>query len=237
MTEKSLNPTPAPDPYAAQASPGSMVRVWDAPTRLFHWTLVVLVGFSWYTADRGWLDLHQWSGIAVLTLLLFRIAWGIVGSTTAQFTDFVAGPGAVIGYLVSLAKGQKPLHAGHNPAGGWMVMVLILVLLVQVTLGLFANDDLRFDAPLSMLIAKDWSDRLTQIHGALFNVLLVLIWLHVVAAGFYVFVKGENLVKAMISGHKPHTHVPPDAKLRFTRAWLALLILGLSACVVAVVLN
>lgn len=212
------------------------VRVWDAPTRLFHWAVVSLVAFSWYTADSGLMRLHLWSGSILLTLLLFRIAWGIVGSTTARFSDFVAGPGAVIGYIVMLARGHKPPHAGHNPAGGWMVVVLMTVLLAQVSLGLFANDDIRFHGPLSLLVSKELSDRLTQLHGILFNIILLLVWVHVVAVGFYLFVKGEDLVKAMISGKKHRAHVPPDANLRFTHPWIALLLLAVSAGAVTLIL-
>jgi cytochrome b len=212
------------------------VRVWDLSTRLFHWTVVLLVAFSWYTADNGLMKLHLWSGLLLLTLLVFRIAWGIVGSTTARFTDFVAGPGAVVGYIVMLAKGHKPVHAGHNPAGGWMVLVLMAVLLLQVSLGLFANDDMRFNGPLSMLISSELSDRLTELHTILFNIILLLVWVHLVAVGFYLFVKDENLVTAMISGKKRQAHVPPDAKLRFIQPWIALLLLALSAGVVALIL-
>lgn len=218
-----------------EASDHGTVRVWDFPTRLFHWTLVGLVMTCWYTADQGWMRAHLWSGCSVLTLLLFRITWGIVGSTTSRFSDFITGPGAVIGYLRVLAKGKKPLHAGHNPAGGWMVMVLIVILLAQVTLGLFANDDVRFNAPFSTLIAKELSDRLTEIHGMLFSLMLLLIWVHVVAAGFYTFVKGENLIRVMISGHKHRAQVPSNLKLRFRSGWIALVILVVSGVVVILV--
>lgn len=238
MTETIIKSRPmqSPEFQNDQGLVAPNVRVWDVPTRLFHWAVVSLVGFSWYTADSGSMKLHLWSGSILLTLLLFRVAWGIVGSTTARFTDFVAGPGAVIGYIMMLAKGHKPLHAGHNPAGGWMVVVLMTVLLGQISLGLFANDDIRFNGPLSMLISKELSDRLTDLHGTLFNLILLLVWIHVVAVGFYVFVKGENLVKAMISGNKHRAYVPSDAKLRFTHPWIALLLLALSAGVVAFIL-
>src|SRR5579871_3850903 len=104
------------------------VRVWDAPTRLFHWMVVSLVACSWYSADHGFMTLHLWSGSLLLVLLLFRIAWGIVGSTTARFSDFLRPPAKVIAYFKALAGDKKPLHAGHNPAGGWMVTALITML-------------------------------------------------------------------------------------------------------------
>jgi cytochrome b len=201
------------------------VRVWDAPTRLFHWTIVTLVFVSWLSADQGYMTIHLCSGLALLVLLLFRVGWGLVGSTTARFSDFLHPPRAVIGYLKGLVGGEKRLYAGHNPAGGLMVVAMIAVLLVQAVTGLFANDGLHFSGPLALLISDDASTWITGLHGIIFNVILLLIWCHVVAVGFYLFVKGDNLVKAMITGRKPHTHVPEAARVAFTRSYIALLVL------------
>src|SRR5688572_17441198 len=108
------------------------VRVWDAPIRIFHWAIVCLVGTSWYTADNNLIKVHLWSGATLLTLLIFRIGWGIVGSTTARFSNFITRPRDVFDYLRELgSNAEKPLHAGHNPAGGWMVVVFLSVLLLQ----------------------------------------------------------------------------------------------------------
>src|SRR5436190_627753 len=100
----------------------SPVRIWDLPVRFFHWSLVVLVLFSYITGKIGgtWLEWHMRSGYAILALLLFRIAWGFVGSDTARFTRFVRSPASAIGYLRDLARGVVRPAAGHNPAGGWM---------------------------------------------------------------------------------------------------------------------
>lgn len=197
------------------------VRVWDAPTRIFHWTIVILVFVSWLSADQGFMTVHLCSGLALLALLLFRIGWGLVGSTTARFSDFLHHPRAVIGYL----KGDKRLYAGHNPAGGLMVAAMIVVLLAQALTGLFANDGLHFSGPLALLVSDDISTWFTKVHGLTFNVILLLVWCHVVAVGFYLFVKGDNLVKAFITGKKPHTHVPSEARIAFTRPTIALLVL------------
>ena len=97
------------------------MRVWDLPTRVFHWAVVGLVTVSWVSVNNGFMRLHLASGLGLMTLLLSRLAWGIVGSTTARFTDFVTGPRRVIGYLKSLATGDSPHFVGHNPAGGWML--------------------------------------------------------------------------------------------------------------------
>lgn len=197
------------------------VRVWDAPTRLFHWTVVCLVFLSWLSADQGYMRVHLYCGLTLLALLLFRIGWGLVGSTTARFSDFLHPPRKVVAYL----RGGAGLYAGHNPAGGLMVVALICVLLVQAATGLFANDGLHFSGPLALLISDETSSRLTWLHGWIFDLILLLVWCHVVAVGFYLFVKGDNLVKAFITGRKPHTHVPAGARLQFIRSYVALLVL------------
>jgi cytochrome b len=211
-----------------QSAP-ARVRVWDLPVRIFHWTIVALIATSWIAADRGFMRIHLWSGSALLALLLFRLVWGIVGSTTARFSDFVHSPRATFRYLRALAAGEKPRYAGHNPAGGWMVVVLLACLSAQVGTGLFANDGLEFMGPLALLVTADASDRLTSLHGWLFYVLLLLIWLHVVAAFFYLFVKRENLITPMMTGKKSRPLVPGSGALHFARAWLAGVLFVLSA--------
>jgi cytochrome b len=218
------NPQPHPLP--------AHVRVWDAPTRLFHWMVVSLVGCSWYSADHGFMTLHLWSGSLLLTLLLFRIAWGIVGSTTARFRDFLGPPTKVIGYFKALASDKKPLYAGHNPAGGLMVTALITMLLAQVATGLFSNDGIRFHGPLAFWVSTESSDFLTELHGTLFNVILLLVWLHLVAVFFYMFVKGEDLVKPMLTGYKHRAHLPERLNLQFVHWTVALAVLVAAAGVV-----
>jgi cytochrome b len=205
------------------------VRVWDLPIRLFHWSIVLLMGISWFSADQGYMRLHLVSGLTLLALLLFRIGWGLVGSTTARFRDFLHPPRRVVGYLKGLAGGEKVLHAGHNPAGGLMVIALIAVLLTQVGTGLFANDGVRFHGPLALLVSEDVSTRLTDIHGLISNLILLLIWCHVVAVGFYLLVRGDNLVWPMVTGKKPREHVPVNSNLAFARTYIALILLAVSA--------
>lgn len=122
----------------SQRGHGSLrpVRVWDVPTRLFHWALVGLVGYLWWTGENGPMEYHMLTGYAVLALILWRLMYGLIGSTTARFTDFVKGPSAVIGYLkTAFGKGgnagAKRYVLGHNPAGGWMVVLLLLLVLSQ----------------------------------------------------------------------------------------------------------
>jgi cytochrome b len=205
------------------------IRVWDVPTRLFHWTMASLVGISWYSGSQGLMKLHLWSGLTLLALLLFRIAWGVVGSTTARFSDFVAGPRKVGNYFRVLMTDNKPLYAGHNPAGGLMVMALIAVLLAQAITGLFSNDGIRFNGPLALWVSTDISDRLAEVHGILFNVILLLVWMHLVAVFFYLFVKGENLLKPMLTGYKHRAHLPAKLNLKFAHWAIALVALAAAA--------
>lgn len=202
------------------------VRVWDVPTRLFHWALVGLVGYLWWTGENGPMEYHMLTGYAVLALILWRLMYGLIGSTTARFTDFVKGPSAVIGYLkTAFGKGgnagAKRYVLGHNPAGGWMVVLLLLLVLSQAGTGLFANDDIFSEGPLANLVSKSTSDALTGWHkNILFPALQILVGLHVLAALFYLFVKKENLIRAMVTGRKP---VPPEAAkdLRFASPLVA----------------
>ena len=121
-------------PPSSSAQPSARpVRVWDFPTRAFHWMLAVLVGFSWYSGNRAgsWLEWHFWSGYAVLALLLFRVAWGFVGGAWARFSSFVRGPGAAFHHIQDLFSPRDMRDIGHNPIGGWMVIVILLILFVM----------------------------------------------------------------------------------------------------------
>ena len=149
----------------------------------------------------------------MLALLLFRLAWGLFGSTTARFSNFLHPPRQVLGYLKGLKDGDRLLYAGHNPAGGLMVMAMILVLLGQALTGLFANDGLHFNGPLALLIRPRPPTSMTSLHRLIFNAILVLIWCHVVAVGFYLLVKRDNLVLPMLTGRKPHSHLPQGVNL------------------------
>ena len=142
------------------------ILVWDLPQRLFHWSLVALCALSWWSGEEGgvMLKYHLWSGYAVLTLVLFRIGWGFVGSRHARFGDFLRGPHAILHTLRALPGREALPHAGHNPVGGLMVLALLLVLGVQTGTGLFANDDIMNEGPLYALVSKSMSDRLTGWH-------------------------------------------------------------------------
>ncbi len=212
----------------------SRVIVWDVPVRLFHWTLVALMIALVITANVpiDVIELHAKMGFAALALVVFRLLWGFVGSSYARFSQFVRGPGAVIAYARSLLIRQDEFVAGHNPLGGWMVIVLLLTVILQVILGLFSNDDVFFEGPLAYLVSKDVSDYMTWLHGLMFNLLLVLVVLHVSAVIWHKLFRGENLISAMFSGYK---ELPPGVQAEDVRGGGVLLALVLFIISVAAV--
>ena len=189
-------------------------RVWDAPTRLFHWAIVVLLGVSWLTESRGWMELHFLSGYSIIALLLFRLTWGFVGSQTARFTHFIRSPIAALRHLARLHQREPDAEIGHNAAGGWMVLVMLALLAVQVATGLCANDDGDTEGPLFNYVGKERSDWLSHIHAVNFTLIKLAVLAHVAAVLAYAVVKRHDLVRPMVTGWKrlpPGTPVPAFA--------------------------
>lgn len=205
-------------------------RIWDIPTRLFHWTLAVGVAAAWWTADNGYLESHEKIGLGMLSLLIFRLLWGLVGSPTARFGHFLRGPRAAAGHLGDLLNMRQPISGGHNPAGGYAVVLMLAAVFAQATMGLFATDGFLFDGPLALLVSSDWSERLTGWHSTWFNVILGLVALHLTAVAFYVFLSDEDILRAMITGRKaglaeetrPGERVLSDGRTVAVRATLCL---------------
>ena len=175
------------------------ILVWDLPTRLFHWLLVVAVVGLVVSGKVGGnlIDWHGKIGLLVLGLVVFRLVWGIVGSTYARFCQFFPTPAKIATYL----KGgwQAP---GHNPLGAFSVLALLGVLIFQLLTGLVANDDIAFVGPLYDLVERDLSNLATGWHHLSVNVLIALVVLHLAAIMFYAHVKKDNLVKPMVRGWK-----------------------------------
>ena len=186
------------------------VRVWDVPTRIFHWLLLALVVTSVITGKfdsilgAGALEWHRRSGLAILGLLLFRILWGFVGGTHARFASFLRGPRAVVRYAKELsAGGEVSESAGHNPLGGWSAVAMLGALALQAGTGLFlVQEDYAFVGPLAHLVPRSVSDRLNAIHQFNFYVIAALVAAHVAAVVFYTVVKRQELVGAMLTGRK-----------------------------------
>lgn len=202
----------------------SRLRVWDAPTRLFHWLIVLLVPLMWWTAEEDMMDLHMLFGSVVLGLILFRLIWGLIGGSTARFSSFVRGPGAIRDYLAGRWRG-----VGHSPVGALSVVALLLLLAIQVGLGLFASDeDGLYSGPLAHLISYDASETLADRHETMFNVLLVFIGLHVAAVFFYLLVRRNDLVTPMVTGRRKAGEEDAPA-LEPAPAWRFVLAAGLAA--------
>lgn len=213
--------------------------VWDLPVRLMHWTLVLAVAGSWATQELegDWFKYHLWCGYTVLLVVLTRLIWGFVGTRHARFGAFVRGPAAVLGYARALLRGEPVNFVGHNPLGALMVLALLALLLVQALTGLFANDQIMSTGPLYGHVTGATSDRLTTFHKQLFNLLLVAIALHVVAALAYLFFKHENLILPMLTGRKSGSVVAPEERIAASRSWLAALILATLGAVLYVVIQ
>ena len=218
----------------------TQVKVWDAPVRLFHWLLVLLFAFMFFSGKSGseWLEWHVRAGYAVLSLVLFRVLWGFFGSTHARFGSFLSGPAACIECLRHLMKRTPSPYAGHNPLGGWMVLVLLLALLFQAGTGLFSNDDVLFEGPLASLVSKAMSDRLSGWHAWNFNLLLLLAGLHIVAVLYHAGFMKENLIGAMFTGVKRMPAAAAgSAATRFASPWLALALLCVAAFAVFLIVK
>ena len=173
------------------------IKLWDGAVRVFHWSLVLLFGLSLYSAFQDkfgiYAEMHYYSGVAIIGLVVWRILWGFVGSDAARFTFFLKGPSGISSYL----KGDNS-HVGHNPLGGWSVILMLLALLIQAVLGLFSSDGMLFGGPFSFYVSD--SNAITNIHEYLGYGLMGLIGLHVLAVLFYELVKKQRLILPMLTG-------------------------------------
>ncbi len=211
------------------------MRVWDAPTRLFHWAIVLLMAFSYLSALREWNQLHFISGYTVLALLLFRLVWGFVGSETSRFRQFLRSPLVGLRHLAAFGKREPDTEIGHNAAGGWWVLAMLVALLVQAGTGLFSNNDIDAKGPLAHRVSKATSDWLSGLHSTSFYVLLALVVVHILAIIAYAAVKRHDLVRAMVTGKK---RLPANLRQpRFASPFLAVGIFALAAGAVWVLVS
>ena len=201
--------------------------VWDLPLRVTHWALVLAVAGCWATHYAGieWFDWHRRFGYTALVLVVFRIAWGFVGTRHARFASFVRGPGAVVAYL----RGGGGPTVGHNPLGALSVLAMLALLLLQASSGLFANDEIMHMGPFYGWIAPELSNRITTLHRSNSDWLLVLIGLHLAAVAYYVHVRRQALVRAMLTGRKPADLVPASEATAASRLPLAIAIVTVFA--------
>jgi cytochrome b len=210
--------------------------VWDLPTRLFHWTLVVLILLQYLSGEFDLIPMawHYWLGYATLALVLFRLLWGFLGSTTSRFASFVRGPRAVLSYVRAIAAGREVRVIGHNPLGGWSVVLMLASVAVQSVSGLFSTDDLTETGPLADRVSDATVEWMTRVHHLNRWVLVLLIALHVVAVLMHWVIRRDNLLAAMVHGR---SRAGSDDRTRIAPAWRAIVLLAISAIAVALVVT
>lgn len=198
-------------------TPAAPTKLWDLPTRITHWSLVVLILTAWLSGGQQ-MQIHTLAGYGVIGLLVFRLYWGLVGGETARFSQFVKGPGATVGYLKTMGKRTAADLVGHSPVGAVSVVALLLVMVVQAGLGLFATDiDGINSGPLSYMVDFDTGRLASEWHELSFRALQGLVVLHLAAIAFYALWKRQNLVTAMITGKR--RFIGPAPSLKFAPAW------------------
>lgn len=211
------------------------IRVWDLPTRIFHWALTLCVTGLLITGNIGgnWMNWHLRLGYAVLTLLLFRLVWGFIGGHWSRFSSFLFAPSTVWRYLQGHVHPEH--RVGHNPLGALSVFALLVILLAQVGSGLFSDDEIAFFGPLVTFVSGETVRLATDYHKNIGKFLVLgLVVLHVTAIAFYKLVKKESLVQPMVCGDK---HLPiaiPSAQDTWITRVIAFIVLGASAAAVSV---
>jgi cytochrome b len=216
-----------------ETNPNSLSKVWDVPTRVFHWALVCLFLFLIVSGEVGndWMRMHMLAGYLLSGLILFRLIWGVAGSYHARFTNFVRSPRKTLHYLQQLVKGQPNHYAGHNPAGAVMVIALIVGLSIQALTGLVTTDDILWNGPFYPIANEDLRELGGTIHRLLESGLKFIVSLHIIAVLIHKFVLKEPLIAAMVHGRKP---LPPMEKIKVeVRISVLILAIAVSAAWVA----
>jgi cytochrome b len=211
------------------------ILVWDAPTRLFHWLAAALVAAAYGTQRLNWMDWHAWVGDVLLALVLFRLLWGFFGSETARFSHFLASPRAAGHHLIRMFQGEPDRQVGHNPAGGWMVILLLALLLGETLTGLYVGNDVADEGPLTELVPARIANLITTLHAIFWQALLLAVTLHVLAIVVYGTVKRHNLLLPMITGRK--ALAPSVSQPFIAGSSRGLVLLGCSALAAAALIN
>lgn len=179
-------------------------QVWDISVRIFHWVLVSAFVVA-YVTEEDFLSLHTWAGYLITGLLAYRLIWGIIGTRHARFSDFVYSPGKIIQHLKDTALLKAPRYLGHNPAGGAMIIALLLSLVLTTITGIALLGAEEHTGPLANLMSGTgewWEDALEEIHEFFANFTLLLVFIHVGGVLLESLIHGENLPCTMITGHK-----------------------------------
>ena len=221
-------------------TPLQVIRVWDLPTRIFHALLIACVADLVITGELAG-EAMQWHflfGYAVLTLVLFRLVWGLVGGHWSRFVHFVPSPSQLRTYVKALRSHDAPPSVGHNPLGALSVMAMLGILLIQVFSGFISDDEIAATGPWTSLVPNDWIELATQYHAEVGKtILIILVILHVASILYYKRFKGEDLVTPMIYGDKQATPSTPASRDTFTSRIFALGVLVGCAYVVFRLVN
>ena len=187
------------------------VNVWDLFVRVFHWTLVLSFSIA-YITEEDFLTIHAYAGYTILTLLVLRIIWGLVGSRHARFSDFIFSPQTIKAFIKDTLYLRAKRYLGHNPAGGAMILLMMISLLVTTLTGLAIYGIEEQAGPLSSFYTQHdsfWGDVFEETHELFANFTLLLVFVHVAGVIVESFIHKENLVKSMIDGKKrsdTHSH-------------------------------
>lgn len=178
------------------------ILIWDLPTRVFHWLLAICFAGAWisHEMELAGFRIHTFFGYAILTLVLWRLGWGVLGTRYARFSSFVRGPRAVFRYLGGNPGQDRSTAAGHNPAGGWAILAMLGLLAAQAGSGLGNGGELLMEGPWYHALSETYRDLAHEVHEVGFNLLLVMVGLHLGAVTFYQLRYGRKLISAMLTG-------------------------------------
>ncbi len=218
-----------------EAGAGRRIVVWDVPTRVFHWLAVALIGAAYAAARLNWMDWHARAGYALLVALLFRLLWGFFGGETARFSSFLVSPRAAARHLAHALRREPDRQVGHNPAGGWMVLLLVALMLGETLSGLYVGNDIAEEGPLSERVPAPIANLIDALHDRfLWDALLAAVAIHVLAILAYATVKRHNLLLPMVTGRKSLPPGTPPPRLENPARAFALLACGLAAALALV---
>lgn len=204
------------------------VLIWDLPLRIFHWSLVSVLGGLWLTSELGteYIDIHMTLGYVALGLVAFRIVWGILGPKHSRFSSFSPNPKKLLQYAKNFNdKSAKPT-AGHNPIGALMVFLMLILVGLQATSGLFISDDIFTQGPYFDAVSKSTAKLMNSIHHTTFDIILIAVALHIIAVLFYTFVKKHPIIVAMFTGKKSEDDVDAAEAIPHSKLIAALIIVA-----------
>ena len=200
--------------------------IWDLPLRLFHWLFALSIVAAYVTAKLGfdWMQWHFYLGYWTIGLLVFRILWGILGPRHARFGSFIHNPSAIWLYLKGMFNPNSARSIGHNPVGGLMVLLMLLLVAVQAGTGLFTTDAVVWAGPYNPSVSESTASFLSTVHNWNFNFIIGAVVLHIGAILFYAFYKKQNLVVPMLHGHLPAVMVPEHEAIKSSQLFKALVV-------------